>query len=88
MEKLSGPYLNKRTGRLFVIGKNHKGFLTTMSWARYLMQEYIGRELTQEETVDHINRDKTDDRLENLQILTRSEHAKKDNWRSKSESCK
>lgn len=38
------------------------------------MEQHLGRKLLPNETVDHINGDFTDDRLENLQILTRSNH--------------
>lgn len=34
------------------------------------MEQYLGRELTKEETVDHINNDFTDDRIDNLQLLS------------------
>jgi hypothetical protein len=48
---------------------------TTMAWAKYLMCLHLGRMLDPNtETVDHINDDKTDDRIENLQLLTRNEN--------------
>ncbi len=43
---------------------------------RYVMEQFLGRELTAEECVHHINGDKLDNRIENLQIVTHSEHAK------------
>lgn len=43
---------------------------------RYVMEQHIGRPLRTDEHVHHINDDPTDDRLENLQLLTASEHQK------------
>lgn len=43
---------------------------------RLVVERAIGRPLLTEEIVHHINHVKDDNRLENLQILSRSEHAK------------
>lgn len=43
---------------------------------RRVMEEYLGRKLTFQEVVHHKNRNKHDNRLENLEILTRAEHAR------------
>lgn len=43
---------------------------TTISYARYLYSVKLGRNLEPYEHVDHINEDKGDDRIENLQLLT------------------
>lgn len=43
--------------------------------ARVLMEEHLGRDLERWEHVHHINGDKLDDRLENLQVLTAWEHS-------------
>lgn len=50
---------------------------TTKSWAKYVMETHLGRELLSSEEVDHINNNKQDDRIENLQILTRQENCTK-----------
>ena len=47
-----------------------------MQYARALMANKIGRLLTRSEHVHHINGDKMDDRIENLQILSPSEHGR------------
>lgn len=44
------------------------------SYARYLMAESLGRRLEETEQVDHIDEDKSNDILENLQILTQKEN--------------
>lgn len=41
---------------------------------RMVMEEYLGRPLAKNECVHHINGDKTDNRLENLQLITKTEH--------------
>ena len=46
----------------------------SMTYARWLMQEHLGRRLGPDEVVHHRNGNFTDDRIENLQVLTRAEH--------------
>ena len=41
-----------------------------------VVEEQIGRYLSPNEEVHHINRIRSDDRLENLQLITHAEHAK------------
>lgn len=42
--------------------------------SRVVMEKFIGRELGSNEVVHHINGDSLDDRIENLQLMSRSEH--------------
>ncbi|HBJ75669.1 MAG TPA: hypothetical protein DDY86_09270 [Syntrophaceae bacterium] len=44
---------------------------------RRVMEEFLGRKLTTDEIVHHVNGNKTDDRFSNLEILDRRSHARK-----------
>lgn len=43
---------------------------------RIIMEEHLGRPLTSDEIVHHIDHDKTNNDISNLQIVTRAEHAR------------
>lgn len=77
---LYGPIWHQRIGRYMinlVPIEKEKNKRTSMSYARYVMSVNLKRILDKNENVDHVNGDKTDDRFENLQILSRKENNKK-----------
>ena len=65
MIKVYGPYTRK-DGRQHVILVHEDLSRQTMSYPKYLMEQHLKRALLASETVDHINNDFTDNRIENL----------------------
>lgn len=45
---------------------------------RYIMEQHLGRKLELWEHVHHINDDSSDNRLENLEVLSNSDHQRKE----------
>lgn len=72
--KISKPY-TRPDGRKHVIITRDDGTKTTRSYPRYLLEEKLGRPLLDDETVDHIDGDFTNDSPENLRSLSRSENS-------------
>jgi HNH endonuclease len=59
-------------GRTYVMSRGRDG--VAMLYSRVLMWNEIGREPRPDEIVHHINEDPTDDRIENLEVVSRSKH--------------
>jgi len=57
-------------------GKNEDGKRILIDEHRYIMEQYLGRKLTKNEVVHHIDENKMNNNIENLQLLTRSEHSR------------
>lgn len=57
------------------LGKDEKGNRIFQDEHRYVMEKHLKRKLKDNEVVHHINGDKSDNRIENLQVMTLSEHS-------------
>lgn len=60
------------------LGKGHR-WANSAGWqwkSRYLMMEYLGRALTSDEHVHHVNGDTSDDRIENFELWLAEEHCR------------
>jgi len=86
--KIYGPYQSKQDSRLRIFVKFEDGRKTTVSYPKYLMEKHIGRYLTGDETVDHIDCNVLNNEISNLRILPRSEHATIDVKRKKEQDFK
>jgi hypothetical protein len=74
---MNGPFL-RNDGRLMltcVLSNNKK---TSISYPKYLKENELGRKLSFDETIDHIDGDPLNNDLDNLRVMNRSEHAKND----------
>jgi len=81
--KLYGPFTRSNDGRKIVIIKNDDGTSKTISYPKHLMQQYLGRELTCDETVHHKDGNHDNNDLNNLELIPRSEHSANDTRRVK-----
>jgi DNA-binding XRE family transcriptional regulator len=60
------------------LAANNRGYVLR---SRIVMEAYLGRDLSSSEHVHHKNGNKLDDRIENLEILSRKEHTK-EHWKN------
>ncbi len=76
--KVYGPYYRK-DGRQHVIVHYKSGKKRTVSYPKWLMEQHLGRELDPVlETVDHIDRDFTNNELSNLRVISLHDHLQQD----------
>lgn len=76
--KVFGPYYCNKQKRYFVQYIFADGKKRFLQYAKYLMEQNLGRILTKDEIVDHIDRDRENNSLDNLRIVTISKSSKED----------
>lgn len=82
-----GPYVNSRN-REFVVLVYPDGSKKTKTYARYIMEKHLNRELDPDkETVDHKDYDRKNNDISNLELIPRKEHSKLDTRRVKPVKC-
>lgn len=69
--------INKEPRRVATIRKPNKE-MHSMSYAKYLYTSYYKCDIAEGDQIDHINGDKMDDRIENLQIISGNYNILKD----------
>lgn len=78
-KKNEGDMMNiykQKDGRRFIVYKGSDNKYHSKSYARYLMEQYLGRELTDREEVHHKDHNKTNDVIENLEVKDKTVHRK------------
>lgn len=83
--KLISKTATKYPERNGYVSKSKKGKYRHRHEHRIIMEKYLGRELTYNEIVHHKNGIKNDNRLENLELMSRSQHTKISKWESEVE---
>lgn len=76
-----GYFVTNSENRRNVVLYNSAGDRTTVSYARYLYGVHLGYEVPDHLEVDHKNNDKTDDRLDNYQLLTAEQNRLKQEYK-------
>lgn len=75
--KVYGPYTRKKDGRQIVILYNLESReRKTVSYPKYLVEKELGKYLGMDETVDHIDGNFLNNDIDNLRIVSRSDHSR------------
>lgn len=69
--------INKEDRRVCTL-RTEDGTMTSMSYAKYLYTSHHNCEIAKGDHIDHVNGDKSDDRIENLQIISGTYNRQKD----------
>ena len=68
-----GPYVRGTDNRKFMVIVRDNGSKSTITYARYLMLSKV----SDTNTVDHIDENRMNDAIDNLQVLSRAENCSK-----------
>lgn len=80
----NAAYLNtNKEPRRVVTLRKPSGEMTSLSYAKYLYTSHYNCSISDGDQVDHINGDKMDDRIENLQVISGTYNRQKDHKRKK-----
>ena len=69
---------NKEPRRVATLRNSTTKYKTSMSYAKYLYTSHYKVDIAKGDEVDHINGDRMDDRIENLQVISRKYNIQKD----------
>lgn len=69
----------QKDGRKFIVYKGEDNKYHSKAYARYLMEQHLGRKLTNEEEVHHKDHNKMNDVIENLEVKNKTAHRREHN---------
>lgn len=69
----------QKDGRKFIVYKGEDNKYHSKAYARYLMEQHLGRKLTNEEEVHHKDHNKMNDVIENLEVKNKTTHRREHN---------
>lgn len=78
--------VNRENRKMACLYQND-GTRKTISYAKYLYTSYYNCDVADGDHVDHINGDKTDDRIENLQVISKGYNIRKDHVKKEMVVC-
>lgn len=78
LEQLEHKYKKYPSYRRVATLRKPNGKMTSMAYAKYLYTSHYKCDVAEGDQVDHVNGDRMDDRIENLQVISRQYNNKKE----------